>query len=64
MGASGDREPVEGAEQRGSVGETRKGKDKVRSRVLDELERTDSRSREASQERVAVVKAGQYQGLN
>ncbi|MGH0139432.1 UNVERIFIED_CONTAM: hypothetical protein FKN15_070264 [Acipenser sinensis] len=37
---------------------------KVGSRVLDELERTDSRGREAGQERVAVVKAGQYQGLN
>ncbi|MGH0192905.1 UNVERIFIED_CONTAM: hypothetical protein FKN15_044684 [Acipenser sinensis] len=47
-----------------SVAETRKGKDQASSRVLDELERTDGRGREAGHEGVAVVKAGQYQGLN
>ncbi|MGH0190532.1 UNVERIFIED_CONTAM: hypothetical protein FKN15_047308 [Acipenser sinensis] len=49
--------------EQSSVGETRKGKDMASSRVLDVLEQTGSRGREAGQEGVAVVKAGQYQGL-
>ncbi|MGH0154164.1 UNVERIFIED_CONTAM: hypothetical protein FKN15_060163 [Acipenser sinensis] len=37
------REPVEEAEQWCSMGETRKRNDKAGSRVLDELEQTDSK---------------------
>ena len=63
-GASHDRQPVEGSEQGGYIGVSRKVEDQTSCCILDEFERSDPRGRKASPERVAVVQARQNHRLD
>ncbi|KAJ8409405.1 hypothetical protein AAFF_G00228060 [Aldrovandia affinis] len=58
------RQPVEGSEQGGDMGVSRKVVDQTGCSVLDELQGSDGRCGKAGQERVAVVQAGQYHCLD